>query len=853
MERSTSKPKVEALHAVSGDAAARALGTDPATGLRRREVALRQRRFGPNALPEPEPSSAVALVARQFRDALVLLLVGAAVVSLALGELLDGAVIAAIVVVNAALGAVQEGRAETAARAVRTLLAPSAIAIRDGAAGEIAATELVPGDVVLLNAGDRVPADGRLLEAARLEIDESAMTGESVPAAKRVEPPVRRDAPLAERTTMALSGTTVTRGSARLLVGATGAQTELARIAEAASGPRTVTPLQHRLDGLARTLLRAAIVICLALAALSFAHGESLGTSLLVGVSLAVAAVPEGLAAVVTITLALGMRGLARRGAIVRRLRAVETLGSATVICTDKTGTLTTNRMAVARLLPADAPAGDGEHRLLAAALIASGDFHDPGEAAIAEAAERQGLRREELLAESRVIGGEPFDSERKRMSVVVEDRANGAISYVKGAPEALVPRLGDRGQAARFKGEAHHWAGDAIRVLLVARRRDLEDGADAEAELEPLGLIGLVDPVRDGARSSVETAREAGIRTIMITGDHPGTALAVARACAIGPDSGQPGIVTGPELDRHSDPQLRGRIPGIDVFARVVPEHKSRIVAALQARSEVVAMTGDGVNDAPALSSADIGVAMGRGGSDAAIEAAEIVLTDNSFSTLIGAVEGGRRIYANILRFINFLLGANAGEVLVFAFAVVPGLGAPLTIAQILLVNLLTDGLPAVALGVDPAEEGAMRKPPRPRAQSLLRPLRARLIVGGLATGTAAFAAFLIGTGDGHATGQTMAFTTVLFAQLGYVYAVRGDGPFFRAGRNRALDVAVAVSGLVGGLALALPPLADAFGVVELSAGQLAATLALATLPFIATELLKWGRRRSTEPGHEC
>jgi Ca2+-transporting ATPase len=844
---------VEGPHALAGDAVARGFGADPDRGLSAREVESRRRRFGPNALPEPEPPSAAALLARQFRDAIVLLLVGAAAVSLALGELLDGAVIAAIVVVNAVLGAVQEGRAETAARAVRTLLSPTAIAIRDGAAAEVAATEVVPGDVVLLAAGDRVPADGRLLDATRLEIDESTMTGESVPAAKRAEPPVPREAPLAERATIALSGTTVTRGRGRLVIVATGTETELARIAEAATRERPVTPLQERLDALAGTLLRAAVLICVTLAGLSLAHGESLGTSLLVGVSLAVAAVPEGLAAVVTITLALGMRTLAQRGAIVRRLRAVETLGSATVICTDKTGTLTTNRMTVARLDPLDGRAHDGEHGLLAAALIASGDFHDPGEAAIADAAERQGLRRDELLADATVVGGEPFDAQRKRMSVVVRHAADGTIAYVKGAPEALVPRLSDPGTAERFESEAREWAEDAIRVLMVARRRELRDGADPEAELEPLGLIGLVDPVREGVPASVERAREAGIRTIMITGDHPTTATAVARACGIGPSSGRPTVVTGSELDRLSDDELSERITELDVFARVVPEHKSRIVAALQSRAEVVAMTGDGVNDVPALSSADIGVAMGRGGSDAAIEAAGIVLTDNSFSTIISAVEGGRRIYSNIVRFINYLLAANAGEVLVFALAVVPGLGAPLTIAQILLVNLLTDGLPAVALGVDPADEGAMTRPPRPRAQSLLGPLRDRLAVGGLATGAAAFAAFLIGDADSHSAAQTMAFATVLFAQLGFVYAVRGDGFFLGAGRNRALNAAVATSAAVGAAVLSVPPLAEAFGAVALSATQLAAALGLAAVPLAATELFKWARRRGPHRVAPC
>jgi Ca2+-transporting ATPase len=351
---------------------------------------------------------------------------------------------------------------------------------------------------------------------------------------------------------------------------------------------------------------------------------------------------------------------------------------------------------------------------------------------------------------------------------------------------------------------------------------------------LDPLGLIGIADPVRDGVPASVAGAEAAGIRTIMITGDHPGTAAAVARHCGIGVRD-DPSVITGSELDGLSQDELRKRIGAIDVFARTVPEHKSRIVDALQHQGEVVAMTGDGVNDAPALRAADVGVAIGYGGSDAAKAAADIVLTDNDFSTIVAAIEGGRRIYDNVLRFISFLLAANAGEVLVFALAVVPGLGAPLTIVQILLVNLLTDGLPAVALGVDPTDRRAMRRPPRPRSQSLLQPLWARLLVGGLATGTAAFAAFLIGNADTYATGQTMAFATVLLAQLAYVYAVRGDEPFWQAGRNRALDAAVGLSALVAGLVLAVEPLAKAFGVVDLGPAQVASALALALVPLIA------------------
>ena len=829
------------IHAVSAKDAVARFGTDAARGLAAVVAAERQARYGSNSLPEQEPTSAMALVAAQFRDALVLLLLAAAAVSALLGEWIDTAVIAAIVVLNAALGVVQEGRAERAARAVRTLLSPHAVIIREGSIEEIHAAGLVPGDVVLLAAGDRVPADGRLLEATRLEMDESSMTGESAPVGKRAEPPAPAEAILSERSTAVLCGTTVTRGRARVLVTATGTGTELGRIAAGVLRQPPATPLERRLDRLAGQLLRAAIVICLALATLSWAHGESLGASLEVGIALAVAAVPEGLVAVVTITLALGMRRLAERGAIVRRLRAVETLGSTTVICTDKTGTLTTNRMTVARLLAAD---GASEDELLRGAVIASEDSHDPSEAAIVAAANERDLRRAELLRGKRVVGGEPFDSERKMMSVVVADGDEGRIAYVKGAPEVLFPRLAEPLPVDGLEREARNWASDGNRVLMVARRRHIPERVNPEEELEPLGLIGLVDPVREGARKSVEIARLAGIRTIMITGDHPNTAIAVARACRIASGS-RPFVVTGAELDRIDDAELRERIGEIDVLARVVPEHKSRVVAALQEDGQVVAMTGDGVNDALALAAADIGVAMGRGGSDAAIDAAELVLTDNSFPTLVAAVEGGRRIYANIVHFVNFLLAANAGEVLLFALAVLPGLGAPLTVAQILLVNLLTDGLPAVALGVDPADRETMRRPPRDPAEDMLGPLRWRLAVGGIATGTAAFVAFLIGDADGTATAQTMAFTTVVFAQLGYVYAVRSDGLFLRASANRSLNAAVVISALIAAAALALPPLREAFSTVPLSPGQFAAALALATVPLVATEILKaWERR---------
>jgi Ca2+-transporting ATPase len=759
---------------------------------------------------------------------MTLLLAGAAIVSVAVGEPIDAAVIAAIVIVNAVLGAVQEGRAEAAARAVGELLADSSTVVRGGASHEVDSSEVVQGDVVLLAPGDRVPADGRLTSASAVEIDESALTGESLPVSKRVEPPADPAAPLPERSTVAYAGTTVARGRARMVVTATATRTELARIAQLADRPSPLTPLQRRLDRFAAGLLRAALVLCAAVAGLAWAHGSDLSESVLIGVSLAVAAVPEGLPAVITVTLALGMRRLAARGAIVRRLPAVEALGSVTVICTDKTGTLTENRMSVARVWAADG----ADERVLRAGLLASDPAGGPEDAAIAAAAAPMELTRERALDGGSEVGGVPFDAERRLMSVVV-DRDGRRTSYVKGAPEALVPRLS--GAAPELERRASEWSAEGVRVLLVAERGDVASDEEAEVELEGLGLVGLSDPARESAAAAVAAAHGGGIRTVMITGDNPRTATAVARACGIGGE--RPRVLAGAELDRLSDERLRRSVGQVDVFARAVPAHKLRIVAALQARGEVVAMTGDGVNDAPALSAADVGVAMGRGGSDAAIEAADIVLTDNDFATIVAAVEGGRTVYRNILRFIRFLLAANTGEVLVFVVAIAVGLPAPLTVVQILLVNLLTDGLPALALGLDPPDRDVLRRPPRSPSEGILRPIAGRVVAGGALTGGAALASFLIGWEDGEQVAQTMCFATLLFAQLTYVFAIRGHTPFMRAGRNPALLFAVLASAVLGALVLALAS-------EGLDGVQLVAALALALVPFAATELHKQYRR---------
>ena len=790
---------------------------------------------------------------------MVVLLAVAALISVLIGELFDALIIFAIVIANAALGYVQEGKAEDASREVRKLLSPRARIVRDGRLTEVDSELVVQGDVAVLRAGDRVPADGVVLEAARLELDESALTGESTPVAKRPGP-AAEGLPPADRPTEAFAGTTVTRGTGRVMVTATGPRTELSRIASAAGAPPVPTPLQQQLDRLAWLLLQAAAVICLAMAGLQWLYGEDLATALLTGVSLAVAAVPEGLPAVVTVCLAIGVRRMAERGAIVRRLQAVETLGATDVICSDKTGTLTENRMRLVRLRTADRhdadAAGTGAaadapaRRLLSAAVMACeaeveqpgqrAAAADPTERAIIEAAARDGLVRASLLAGGTVAQRHPFDPDRKLSSAVVLGTDGRLSGYALGAPEKMAECLDPR---AAHVGEellatAKRWAADGIRVLLVASRDGLDADDDAETRLAPLGLLGLADPPRQTSRESVLEARRAGVRTIMITGDHPETALAIAHEAGIVGES-DTRVITGTQLAQVGDSELAEQVERVGVYARIVPEEKLRLVQALAKRGHVVAMTGDGVNDVPALRAAHIGIAMGRG-TDAAAAAGDMILTDDNYATIVHAIRRGRAIRDNIEHFLLFLLSANTGEVLLFALAVPLGLSAPLTVPQILIVNLLTDGLPAVALGVDPPEAGAMRRPPRPPGQGLMAPIVGLLAAVGAAMGGAAFTAFAVGNAQSSDLGQTMAFTTLVFGQLLLAFAVRGRDWFFRAGRNRTLHGAVVLSAVIGIVLLTVPGLGEHVGLVTMSAAELGLALVLSLVPFITLEAYK-------------
>jgi Ca2+-transporting ATPase len=823
---------IEAPHACPPEEIARRLTSDPERGLDEQEAAARLVRVGPNRLARAARPAYLAIGLRQFADPLVGLLVVAAAVSFAIGDRVEGVAIGAIVVLNGVLGFVQESGAERAVLALRGALERRATAVRSGRERAVEAGELVPGDLVVLGEGERVPADGRLTAATGLAVDESALTGESVPVDKAVEQ-VAATAPLAERASMLHAGTAVTRGRGRMLVTATGPRTELGGIAGLTAAARPpATPLQRRVGGLARLMVVLGVVVTLALGGAMLARGSSLEEAFLVGVSVAVAAVPEGLAATVTIALALGARTMAERGAIVRRLTAVETLGSATVVASDKTGTLTENRLRLASARPA--PDRD-ERDLLAAGALAStarlleggAVAGDPVDAALVLAAHERGLTHEVLHGERQLVRELPFDPERKRMTLVYAE-PDGRRLYVKGAPEVVLARTRDQGADLERLGE--QWAAEGLRVLAVAERPLPDEVGDEELEhdLLPVGLVALHDPLRETARAAVAEAVQAGLRVEMITGDHPVTAAAIGRELGL---------------------------PAEAVHARVTPAEKLRLVEGLQAGGEVVAVTGDGVNDAPALRRADVGVAMGRAGTEAAREAADLVLTDDDFATIVAAIEEGRAIADNIRKFVAFLLSANLGEVALFAIAIPAGLGVPMTVVQVLVVNVLTDGLPAVALTRDPPAAGTMERPPD-RSSRLFPPLAwAALAAIGAIVGAVALGAFLLGRPDGAAEARTMAFATVALAELALVYAVRSPiKAAVRAPRNRYLAGSVLLSAALVAVAVYVPALHDPLGTVSLDARELGLTIALAVVPFVLVELGKALLRRqgwAIDPEH--
>ena len=877
------------------------LQTDAILGLSSADAAGRLRRYGWNELVRSPPEPWWRKLARQFAALVIWILIAAAVISAMLGEWADTAAIAAIVLVNALIGFVQEERAMQALAALEKLASPVARVTRDGQRSAVPSRELVPGDLIDIEAGDLVPADARLITAHALRTQEAALTGESTSVEKAVDATVAMAAPLGDRRTMVYAGTVVAAGHSAAIVVATGMETELGHIAGLLErAPAETTPLQRRLEELGRVM----IIICLAIVAgifmLDLYRGRDRWEVMLSAVSLAVAAVPEGLPAVVTLVLTIGLQRMVARNALVRRLPSVETLGSVTVICSDKTGTLTRNEMTVREVhttthcyqvsgsgyaprgtfsqndtaAPPRPPETDGDlRRLLTVAAVCTnavvqptGDggtwqvVGDPTEGALIVAALKAGIERDP--DDERTLLEIPFDSDRKRMSVVVQRADGSQVLYVKGAPEAVLvactaeyvndvvmPLTSARRKAILTTAE--NMAGRALRVLALACRHHgdhpLDDGDSSlqEHDLVLCGLAGMLDPPRDEARDAVARCQAAGIRPVMITGDHPATALAIARE--LGMADGTDRAVSGADLDAMDDTALAAAIDTMPVFARVSAAHKLRVVRGWQARGHVVAMTGDGVNDAPAVKAADIGIAMGLTGTDVTKEASDMVLTDDNFASIVNAVEEGRGIYDNIQKFVHYLLACNAGEVLVMAVAAMAGWPAPLAPIQILWLNLVTDGLPALALGLEPPEPDIMRRVPRPPQEPVITWSRGLTILahGGL-VGVVCVAAFWIAyRGDAanipHA--RTFTFCVAAFAQLFFALTCRSDSlTVMRLGwfSNPWLMGAITVSTLLQVAVVMLPFTQPVFAVGSDLGREWLTVAILALIPVTSVELAK-------------
>ena len=857
-------------------------------GLTAEQAAERLQKYGPNALRAAPKPTLVQRFLGQLKDPMLLILLAAAAVSgvtnyLAGEDFAEAAIILIVVLLNAVLGVFQESKAEEAIEALQTMTAATCKVLRDGRQTVLHSDELVPGDVVVLEAGDSVPADGRLLESASLKIEEAALTGESVPVTKAVQllglAPGQQDVPLGDRKNMCYMGSTVVYGRGRAVITATGMQTEMGKIAGALAGTEDEqTPLQRRLDELGRTLSKLVLGICVFIFVFDlFVAGsftlESILSTFMVAVSLAVAAIPEGLATVVTVVLSIGVTNMSKRKAVIRRLTAVETLGCTQVICTDKTGTLTQNRMTVVEHL--------GDTQALATAMALCNDANlgadgkaegEPTEAALVDFAAAEGLPKDHLAAEQPRVDEAPFDSGRKMMSTV-HKTAQGYIQYTKGAPDVVLRQCTtylEEGKVhpmteakrsellARNKGMADR----ALRVLAAAQRLWPEQPASHEPEfLEQelcfVGLTGMIDPVRPEVQAAIAECRCAGIRPVMITGDHKDTAVAIAKQLQIIDDASQ--AVTGAELDALSDEELAEAVEHYGVYARVQPEHKSRIVSAWRSKGAVTAMTGDGVNDAPSIKMADIGIGMGITGTDVTKNVADMVLADDNFATIVAAVEEGRRIYDNIRKSIQFLLASNMSEVLGVFGATLLGFTL-LNPVHLLFINLITDCFPALALGMEPGEPDTMDRPPRRASDGIF--------AGGLGfdiayQGVLITAITMVSYIIGHCIevgafempkgvspdGMTMAFLTMSMCEIFHSFNLRSQrkSVFALHTHNKVLWGAMLGSLVLTTAVLEIPPVASMFSFTPVSVAEYLIALALAVLVIPIVELVKWIQRRRT------
>jgi Ca2+-transporting ATPase len=910
MENNTILPDKSPFYTLPPAEVLRALGTSP-QGLSAEEAAVRLEEYGPNQLSRARKISPAIIFLRQFASLLMLILLAAIVISYVSGETLDAVVILAILLACGVLGFIQEYRAERAASALAKLAAPMATVIRGGHETIIPSREVVPGDILVLHTGDRVAADGRLLETVNFMADEALLTGESTSVEKEAQAVGQPYSPIAEQHGMVFGGTVVTYGRGRAVVTATGMSTEFGRIAQMLEDVSTeATPLERRMNTIGRVLAAICLAVAVIAVLLGVYKGSPLWPMILWGISLAVAAVPEALPAVVTGALAIGTTRMARRNAIVKRLPAVETMGCTTVICTDKTGTLTKNEMTVTRLHldgktievtgsgyePRGEFRGEGGaetspvlQRAAQVALLCNdaaleengGSWQvrgDPTEGALLVLGRKAGLTQAGVLEKYPRVAEVPFSSERKRMSTVHRG-LEGFLLCLKGAPESLLPWctavLTGQGEAPldepgrqEIMAQAAIMAGQALRVLGLAYRSlaavpELTPEAE-EADLVWVGLVGMIDPARPEAREAVHLCHQAGIRVIMVTGDHPDTAQAIGRALGmLTKEKKNPAVLTGRDLNAMDDEALLAALKDVRVFARVSPEHKLRLVDLLKKQGEVVAMTGDGVNDAPALKRADIGVAMGLTGTEVTKETAAMILTDDNFASLVAAVEEGRAIFDNIKKYLIYLLSCNFSEILVLTGAIFLGLPLPLLALQILWVNLVTDGLPALALGVDPKAPDIMHRPPRPPQEGVFsRPVTVLLVVISLSLTLLLLPLFayywlcnprqLSDSGQVLTQAQTMVFVTLILAELVNAFNCRSDiHSLFTVGlcTNRFLLTGVLLSLVIMVAVITWDPLAEIFRVTPLGWVDwfVAAGLSLTILPVV--EVTKWFLRRRQQP----